>query len=92
MDTSTAFANALRNLRKAKGMSQEDFLNVCSQGYISQLERGLNSPTLNMIDELAGQMKVHPLTLLLQTYAAKQPELTMEELLNKVAAECNLLK
>ena len=91
VDTSTAFANALRKLRKAKGMSQEDFLSVCSQGYISQLERGLNSPTLNMIDELAGQMQIHPLTLLLQAYAARQPELAMEELLSKVVAECNLL-
>lgn len=69
-------------------MSQEDFLNVCSQGYISQLERGLNCPTLSMVDELAGQMHIHPLTLLLKTYSARQPELSLEELMTIVIAEC----
>lgn len=81
MDTVQAFSLALRNLRKAKKMSQEDFLNVCSQGYISQLERGLNNPTLGMVDDLANQMQLHPLTLLLKTYSCRQPELSLEELM-----------
>nr|WP_315168507.1 helix-turn-helix transcriptional regulator [uncultured Deefgea sp.] len=81
MDTVQAFALALKKLRKARKMSQEDFLTVCSQGYISQLERGLNNPTLGMVDELANQMQLHPLTLLLKTYSCRQPELSLEELM-----------
>jgi transcriptional regulator with XRE-family HTH domain len=81
VDTIQAFSFALRSLRKAKKMSQEDFLNVCSQAYISQLERGLNNPTLGMVDELANQMHLHPLTLLLKTYSSRQPELSLEDLM-----------
>lgn len=91
VDISSAFAITLRAIRKQKGMSQEDFLNVCSQSYMSQLERGINSPTLNMIDALAEQMHIHPLTLLLKAYAAKQPDLDLEALMNTVVAECKAL-
>lgn len=40
------FAAALRLVRKAKGLSQEDFGDVSSRVYISELERGIKSPTV----------------------------------------------
>ncbi len=92
MDTVQAFAFALRNLRKAKKMSQEDFLNVCSQGYISQLERGLNNPTLGMVDDLANLMQLHPLTLLLKTYSCRHPELSLEDLMALAINEIRTLE
>lgn len=90
MDTAAAFAIALRETRKAKEMSQEDMQDVCSRAYISQLERGLKNPTLSMVENLASQMHVHPLTLLLKTYQLKHPEVSPEQLIAQVLSELPL--
>lgn len=91
MNTPAAFAIALRELRKAKKMSQEDFSDVCSRVYMSNLENAKKNPTLAMIEELATQMHIHPLTLLLKTYALKEPELTREQLVARALSELDQL-
>lgn len=60
---------ALKRLRKARGLSQEAFSDVSSRTYLSSLERGLKSPTLNKLEELCEVLGVHPLTLLTLAYA-----------------------
>ncbi len=92
MDTAAAFANALRETRKAKEMSQEDMQDVCSRAYISQLERGLKNPTLSMVENLATQMHVHPLTLLVKTYQLKHPDLSYEQLISQVSSELQQIR
>ena len=92
MDTAAAVAIALRETRKAKEMSQEDMQDVCSRAYISQLERGLKNPTLSMVDSLAREMQIHPLTLLLKTYAELEPNSSPELLLAQALEEFNQLK
>lgn len=88
MDLSPAFAKALRTLRKARGLTQEDFSIVSSRTYISLLERSLKSPTLDKIDTLAEFMKIHPLTLLALTYyyvdATEDFESQMETVLDEI--------
>jgi len=46
-----AFAQALKKLRLAKKFSQEEFASQANlhRTYVSQLERGLKSPSLNTI-------------------------------------------
>ncbi|ONM89663.1 helix-turn-helix domain-containing protein [Pseudomonas aeruginosa] len=61
--------DALRKIRKARGLSQEAFSDVSSRTYLSTLERGLKSPTISKLDELCEVMEVHPLTLLTLAYA-----------------------
>lgn len=90
MGTQAAFARALRELRKARHMSQEDFANVCSRVYMSQLERGLKNPTLNMIEDLAAQMDIHPLTLLLKAYLIQSPDASKEEILAQISREIEM--
>lgn len=68
MPPQNAFPAALKALRKARGLSQEDFSDVSSRTYLSSLERGLKSPTLSKIVELCEVMEVHPLTLLTLAY------------------------
>jgi transcriptional regulator with XRE-family HTH domain len=70
MTQKSSFATALRTTRKARGLSQEAFSDVSSRTYLSSLERGLKSPTLNKVAELCAVMEVHPLTLLTLAYAA----------------------
>lgn len=65
------FGKALQRIRKAKGISQEAFALTSSRTYVSTLERGLKSPTLSKIDELAEVLGVHPLTLLMAAYSSQ---------------------
>ncbi len=64
----SSFPDALRAVRKAKGIAQEAFDVVSSRTYVSSLERGIKSPTLPKVDALAGVLGVHPLTLLALAY------------------------
>ena len=69
MDLKQAFGQALKEIRTEKGLTQEDFAIVSSRTYLSMLERGLKSPTLEKIDEICSVLKVHPVTLLHRCYA-----------------------
>jgi len=78
--------DALRRIRKARGLSQEAFSDVSSRTYLSSLERGLKSPTLNKIEDICAVLDVHPLTLLVLTYAASDPP-NVRELMDQIAQE-----
>jgi transcriptional regulator with XRE-family HTH domain len=80
--------NALRRIRKARGLSQEAFSDVSSRTYLSSLERDLKSPTLNKLAELCEVMEVHPLTLLTLAYAGDS-ERKADQLLEQVRQELN---
>lgn len=58
----------MQRLRLAKRLSQEDFSLVSSRTYVSALERGIYSPTLAKVDQLAEVLGVHPLALLTLSY------------------------
>ncbi|EMM5787324.1 helix-turn-helix transcriptional regulator [Pseudomonas aeruginosa] len=80
--------DALRRIRKARGLSQEAFSDVSSRTYLSSLERDLKSPTLNKLAELCEVMEVHPLTLLTLAYAGDSERKT-DQLLEQVRQELN---
>ncbi len=87
-----AFAKSLREIRKAKKFTQEDFATISSRTYISSLERGEKSPTLEKIDSLAKGMKVHPLTLLTLAYFKAGGYKDVDELCKKVRLELSSMK
>lgn len=64
-----AFGRALNMLRTARGLTQEDFSIVSSRTYISTLERGMKSPTLEKVGDISTLLKIHPLTLLVLAYS-----------------------
>jgi transcriptional regulator with XRE-family HTH domain len=55
-----AFGDVLRELRWQTGLSQEAFAHACDmhRTYISQLERGLKSPTLDTLAAIAEVLEV----------------------------------
>jgi transcriptional regulator with XRE-family HTH domain len=57
---------AIKNLRTAAGISQEELADRASihRTYVSQLERGLKSPTIQMIFQLANALKTTPSEIL----------------------------
>ncbi len=79
-------SEALKTIRKARGLSQEAFSDVSSRTYMSTLERDLKSPTLNKLTELCEVMEVHPLTLLTLAYAGDDLQ-QVDQLLVQVRQE-----
>ena len=79
-------SEALKTIRKARGLSQEAFSDVSSRTYMSSLERDLKSPTLHKLAELCEVMEVHPLTLLTLAYAGDDAQ-RAEQLLAQVRQE-----
>ena len=84
-------SEALKTIRKARGLSQEAFSDVSSRTYMSTLERDLKSPTLNKLAELCEVMEVHPLTLLTLAYAGNSTH-KADQLLAQVRQELNAVR
>ncbi|RMO81165.1 DNA-binding protein [Pseudomonas syringae pv. tagetis] len=81
MALSKAIGAALKEAREAKGLTQEDFVGVSGRTYLSEIERGLKSPTLEKLDQLATRIGIHPLELLVSCYA-KQASMSPQSLLD----------
>ena len=64
MSLRMGLARALASARKHKGISQEGFSNISSRTYVSTLERGLKSPTVDKLDALCQILDIHPVSLL----------------------------
>src|SRR5207244_3255475 len=61
-----AFGRVLRALRRERGLSQEKLAEVssCGRSYLRFVERAINSPSLNMIVQLALGLGLRPSQLL----------------------------
>jgi transcriptional regulator with XRE-family HTH domain len=69
------FAKNLRRLRTLKGLSQEDVALEAdlNRTYVSDLERQVYVPTLDVVDKVAMALNVDPLELL-RSFNARQRE------------------
>ncbi|MDP1544746.1 MAG: helix-turn-helix transcriptional regulator [Anaerolineales bacterium] len=90
MDARQALGSALKAIRSARGLTQEDFSDVSSRTYLSTLERGLKSPTMDKMQALAEVLEVHPLTIMACTFTIAE-ERSVDELLAKVKQELRTL-
>lgn len=86
-----SFGRALKKSRKAHGLSQNDFSATSSRSYLSLLERGKRSPTIEKIESLASTMGVHGLTLIAVTYLYLDKSLDLDSLLKKVRTEAEVI-
>jgi transcriptional regulator with XRE-family HTH domain len=86
------FSVALRALRRARGLAQEEFDQVSGRTYVSALERGVKHPTLSKVCELASVMDVHPLTLLTLSFCNRMSTDDAQKLLTRVSAELDVLQ
>jgi transcriptional regulator with XRE-family HTH domain len=64
-----AFGRVLRAARRQKGISQEELAEIgdFDRTYPSLLERGLRTPTLTVIFQLAEALEASPTSLITQT-------------------------
>jgi len=87
-----AFAKALKNTRKSRGLTQEDFSDVSSRTYLSMLERGKKSPTLDKIQIIAQTIGIHCLSLITLTYMYSEKEKDLDTLLLRIKNEVESVK
>ena len=90
MELNLAVGKALKRSRAAAGKTQVDFSAISSRTYMSALERGLQSPTLEKLAELCELLGTHPVSLLAAAYLLKD-EMTSEGLLRRVTEELRAL-
>ncbi|PPS27359.1 helix-turn-helix transcriptional regulator [Pseudomonas amygdali] len=87
MELNIAFGQVLRDIRKQRGLTQEDFSDVSSRTYLSTLERGLKCPTIDKITQLAEVLRVHPATLITAAFLAQERAVARKELLQQIDTE-----
>ena len=87
MDLKQAFGVALRQLRMNKNLSQEEFSDVSSRTYMSSLERGLKSPTIDKIEKISQVLEVHPVSVMVATYLTTDPDMTMDALFERIKSD-----
>jgi transcriptional regulator with XRE-family HTH domain len=86
MSLKTAFASVLKATRAIRGLSQKNLAEVSSRTYISKLERGQCSPTLEMITSLSVPLNLSPLTLMALTIRAESGQ-PIRSLVNRLQNE-----
>lgn len=64
---------------------------VSSRTYLSTLERGLKSPTIDKLQEIADVMNLHPASLVLAAFAIRDGEKSDEMTINRVVEEARRL-
>lgn len=82
-----ALAITIKALRKAKNLSQEDFGVVSSRTYLSSLERGLKSPTLDKLEQIADVLGVEPASIVVLAYAIKNGKNDLESAIEAIVKE-----
>jgi len=66
-----AFGETLKLARRRRGLSQEQLATVCNidRTYPSLLERGLRTPSLSVLLDLAAALQIPPERLVIETSA-----------------------
>jgi transcriptional regulator with XRE-family HTH domain len=85
MERKIAFGLALRKSRLHRGLSQETL--APSQAYVSEVENGKKSPSIEKVEDLAKALDIHPITLLAKSYLLEGEDVST--LLKRVELELN---
>lgn len=88
MDLRAAVGIAIRKIRVSRAVPQEGL--GPSQSYVSDVERGMKSPSIEKIDDIATVLGVHPVTLL--AYAYVQAGVSSSDLLDRIHRELSKLE
>lgn len=84
MELRKAFGVAFSKIRKSKDLTQEDFEPVSPRTYISHIERGLSSPTMEKLHALSDVMGIHPVSLVFQTYLTYDRKISALDLIGTI--------
>lgn len=92
MEVREAFGKALRLIRLKKGLTQEAFAVVSSRTFVSMIERGETSPTIEKLDEICTVLGVNPATVVAISQLIKAEGLEESDaLIGSITAEISAL-
>ncbi|QCI13482.1 helix-turn-helix transcriptional regulator [Pseudomonas putida] len=91
MTLKSSFANVLRVLRSQRNITQRGFSDTTSRTYLSKLETGRSSITLDKLEQLSERLELSPLTLLALTLSEDTGQ-TANELLGRTRNEIRALE
>jgi len=86
MTLKASFASVLRALRSKRNITQRDFADTTSRTYLSKLELGKSSITLDKLDQISRRLNLSPLTLLTLTLSEDSGS-SPSELISKLQLE-----
>lgn len=86
MTLKTSFASVLRALRSKRNITQRDFADTTSRTYLSKLELGKSSITLDKLEQVSERLGLSPLTLLTLTLSEDSGQ-PAKDLISKLSAE-----
>ncbi|WP_323614709.1 helix-turn-helix transcriptional regulator [Pseudomonas putida] len=87
MTPDEAIGLAIKRTRVAQGLSQESI--GASQSFVSDVERGKKSVTMHRLDEFAKALGISPATLMVKAELIATPEITLDELIEKIRSQAN---
>lgn len=88
MERKLAFGSALKEVRVRKEIAQEQL--GASQSFVSTIERGIRSPTIEKMEEFAERLGVNPVPLIVLMQDGQEGD--VDELLAKIRDEIRALK
>ncbi|MEW9901922.1 helix-turn-helix domain-containing protein [Pseudomonas putida] len=91
MTLKASFANVLRALRSKRNITQRDFADTTSRTYLSKLELGKSSITLDKLEQISSRLELSPLTLLTLTLSEDTGR-SASDLMSKMRAELDELQ
>ncbi|PXX72577.1 MULTISPECIES: helix-turn-helix domain-containing protein [unclassified Pseudomonas] len=86
MTLKTSFASVLRALRSKRNITQRDFADTTSRTYLSKLELGKSSITLDKLEQVSERLGLSPLTLLTLTLSEDSGQ-PAKDLISKLSTE-----
>lgn len=86
MTLKTSFASVLRALRSKRNITQRDFADTTSRTYLSKLELGKSSITLDKLEQVSERLGLSPLTLLTLTLSEDSGQ-PAKDLISKLSEE-----
>ncbi|UXH38764.1 helix-turn-helix domain-containing protein [Pseudomonas promysalinigenes] len=86
MTLKASFASVLRALRSKRNITQRDFADTTSRTYLSKLELGKSSITLDKLDQVSRRLELSPLTLLTLTLSEETGKSALQ-LVSQLRAE-----
>lgn len=91
MALKSSFASVLRVLRSQRKITQRGFSDTTSRTYLSKLETGRSSITLDKLEQLSERLEMSPLTLVALTLSEDTGQ-TANELLIRARNEIRALE
>lgn len=86
MSLKLGFATVLKAMRVSRGLTHKHMAEASSRGYMSKLEQGRSSPTLDKLTVISDALGLSPLTLFTLTLSLERGE-PIDTLLQRLKAD-----